>query len=98
MSCFSCYTPFDIVFFDKIEIDEYPKDYVEREQEFTRYNLKSKFEDVNEVDIKVFVTDNFNQDDFNMINALRVSLGDYGPGVYENGNLTVLIIDRDQKA
>ena len=85
-------------FFDKIEIDEYPKDYVEREQEFTRYNLKSKFEDVNEVDIKVFVTDNFNQDDFNMINALRVSLGDYGPGVYENGNLTVLIIDRDQKA
>ena len=85
-------------FFDKIEIDEYPKDYVEREQEFTRYNLKSKFEDVNEIDIKVFVTDNFNQDDFNMINALRVSLGDYGPGVYENGNLTVLIIDRDQKA
>jgi hypothetical protein len=85
-------------FFDKIEIEEYPTEYVEREQAFTRYNLKSKFEDVNEVDIKVFVTDDLNQDDFNMINALRVSLDDYGPGVYENGNLTVLIIDKDQKA
>lgn len=85
-------------FFDKIEIEEYPTEYVEREQAFTRYDLKSKFEDVNNVDIKVFVTDNFNQDDFNMINALRVSLDDYGPGVYENGNLTVLIVDKDQKA
>ena len=85
-------------FFDKIEIEEYPKEYVEREQEFTRYNLSKKFEDVNDVDIKVFVTDVFTQDDFNMINALRVSLDDYGPGVYENGNLTVLMIDKDQKA
>jgi hypothetical protein len=85
-------------FFDKIEIDEFPKEYVEKEQEFTRYNLSKKFEDVNDVDIKVFVTDTFTQDDFNMVNALRVSLDDYGPGVYENGNLTVLIIDKDQKA
>ena len=85
-------------FFDKIEIDEYPNEYVEREQEFTRYNLKSKFEDVDNADIKVFVSDNLTQDDFNMINALRVSLDDYGPGVYENGNLTVLIINKDQKA
>ena len=85
-------------FFDKIEIDEFPTEYVEKEQGSTRYNLTKKFEDVNDVDIKVFVTDNFNQDDFNMVNALRVSLDDYGPGVYENGNITVLIIDKDQKA
>jgi GT2 family glycosyltransferase len=85
-------------FFDKIEIEEFPSEYVEREQEFTRYNLKSKFENVNDVDIKVFVTDNFNQDDFNMVNALRVSLDELGPGIYENGNLTVLIIDKNQNA
>ena len=85
-------------FFDKIEIEEYPTEYVEKEQEFTRYNLKSKFENVDDVDIKVFVNDNLTQDDFNVINTIRVSTDEYSPGVYEYGNLTLLIVDRDQKA
>ena len=85
-------------FFDKIEINEFPKEYVEKEQQSTRYNLNVKFEDVDNVDIKVFVSDNLTQDDFNVINTIRVSVDDYGPGVYEYGNLTLMIVDRDQKA
>ena len=85
-------------FFDKIEINEIPQDYIDHEKKFTRYDLKSKFEDVDNVDIKVFVGDILTQDDFNVINTIRVSMDEYSPGLYEYGNLSLLILDKNQKA
>lgn len=85
-------------FFDKIDIETIPQDYIDNEKQFTRYDLKSKFENVDDVDVKVFVTDELTQEDFNVINVIRVSLGGYGPGLYEYGNIKLLIVDRNQKA
>lgn len=85
-------------FFDKIDINEIPKDYIDNEKKFTRYDLESKFEDVDNVDIKVFVGDDLTQDDFNVINTIRVSMDEYSPGLYEYGNLSLLILDKNQKA
>jgi len=85
-------------FFDKIEIENIPQEYIEVEQNYTRYNLKSKFEDVDNVDVKIFLENELTQEDFDVILTLQVLILNYGPGQYTSGNMKILILDKNQKA
>ena len=83
-------------FFDKIGIDSIPQEYIDNEQTHTRYNLSSKFEDVDNVDVKVLISEDLTQEEFNVINTLQVLVPNYSPGEYVVGNMKILI--KDQKA
>jgi GT2 family glycosyltransferase len=79
-------------FFDKIKTDSLPTDYIKFEQETTRYDLKSKFEDKPDVDVMVNISSEITQDDFNVLTTLRLAVQQYSPGTYKIGNLTVEIL------
>ena len=79
-------------FFDKIKTDSLPTDYIKFEQETTRYDLKSKFEDNPDVDVMVNISSEITQDDFNVLTTLRLAVQQYSPGTYKIGNLTIDIL------
>jgi hypothetical protein len=54
-------------FFNKINLGTVPQDYIDAEQPTTRYNLKSKFENYDDVDVMVKLTSVLTQEDFNNI-------------------------------
>jgi hypothetical protein len=83
-------------FFDKIDLGMVPQGYIDAEQSTTRYDLKSKFENVNDVDVMISLNSPLTQEDFNTIVTLQVILSNYDPGHYNTGNLSILI--KDQKA
>ena len=51
--------------------------------------MKSKFEDVPDVDVMVNISSEITQDDFNVLTTLRLAVQQYSPGKYKIGNLTV---------
>ena len=59
------YLPMLEPFFDKIAMNDSPEDYLISEQPTTRYDLKSKFEDVLYVDAVISYENQLTNDDFN---------------------------------
>jgi GT2 family glycosyltransferase len=84
------YLPLLEPFFDKIIIDS-PEDYITSEQLTTRYDIKSKFEDVINVDATISYENELTEDDVNMLMNLRVDLPKYENGIYKIGNLIIHI-------
>jgi len=78
-------------FFNKINLGTVPQDYIDAEQPTTRYNLKSKFENYDDVDVMVKLTSVLTQEDFNNIIVLKMIIQEYEPGMYSIGNLSVEI-------
>jgi GT2 family glycosyltransferase len=82
---------FDIEpFFNKINLGESPDEYIELEQKNTRYDLKSKFIDTDNVDVMVY-TDELTDNDFNLLFVLRATLPKYDVGEYKIGNFKIEI-------
>lgn len=83
-------TLFDVEpFFDKINLNEVPNEYIELEQINTRYDLKSKFEDVNSVDVMINEIESMTQKDMELLYVLRLVVGQYDIGQYKIGNLMI---------
>ena len=78
-------------FFNKINLGISPQGYIDAEQSTTRYNLKSKFENYDDVDVMIKLTSDLTQDDFNNIVILKMIIQDYESGMYSIGNLSVEI-------
>jgi GT2 family glycosyltransferase len=82
---------FDIEpFFNKINLGESPDEYIELEQKNTRYDLKSKFIDTDNVDVMVYA-DELTDNDFNLLFVLRATLPKYDVGEYKIGNFKIEI-------
>jgi len=86
------YLPILEPFFDKIITIDSPEEYVTSEQLTTRYDIKSKFEDVLDVEVKITYENKLTNDDVNMLMNLRVDLPKYEKGIYQIGNLIINII------
>ena len=78
-------------FFDKINLGEIPEDYIQNEQPNTNYDLRSKFTMTNTVDVMVYETTPFTDDDAYMFTKLRLSIPYYEPGEYQIGNMMIEI-------
>jgi GT2 family glycosyltransferase len=78
-------------FFDKINIGEVPDDYIRNEQARTRYDLRSKFLLTEVVDVMIYETEPFTNDDIYVLNKLRLSIPYYEPGEYQIGNMLIEI-------
>jgi GT2 family glycosyltransferase len=76
-------------FFDKILISGDVDSYIESEQPKTRYNLKSKFEDVENVDVLITINGELDNETYNNIMLLRYMVLNYEPNIYQYGNLTI---------
>ena len=79
------------LFFDKIDLGEIPEDYIENEQKNTRYDLRSKFTLTDTVDVMIYETSSFTDEDIRTLNRLRLSLPHYEPGQYNIGNMLIEI-------
>jgi GT2 family glycosyltransferase len=79
------------VFFDKIDLGEIPDDYIENEQKNTRYDLRSKFTLVDTVDVMIYETSPFTDEDIYTLHRLRLSIPHYEPGQYNIGNMLIEI-------
>jgi hypothetical protein len=86
------YLPILEPFFEKIVTNESPEEYITSEQLTTRYDIKSKFEDVLNVDAKITYETELTNDDVNMLMNLRIDLPKYEKGIYQIGNLIINII------
>lgn len=87
---------FDIEpFFDKIYMNEVPTEYIELEQINTRYDLKSKFEDVNSVDVMVYENEPITNKDIELLYVLRLVVNQYEVGQYKIGNLMIDIKNKN---
>lgn len=76
-------------YFDKIEIDGIPKDYIILEQKNTNYDLRSKFTFTDTVDVMVYENNPFNEEDYFVLQRLRLSIPQYDIGTYIVGNMTI---------
>jgi hypothetical protein len=79
------------LFFDKIDLGEIPEEYIENEQKNTRYDLRSKFTLTDTVDVMVYETAPFTDEDIYTLNRLRLSLPHYEPGQYNIGKMLIEI-------
>jgi GT2 family glycosyltransferase len=79
------------LFFDKIDLGDIPEDYIENEQKNTRYDLRSKFTLTDTVDVMIYETAPFTDEDIYTLNRLRLSLPLYEPGQYNIGNMLIEI-------
>jgi GT2 family glycosyltransferase len=77
--------------FDKIITTSDAKAYLELEQQFTNYDLKSKFEAPYECDIVVHINNEITNEDFDNIQRLRIVHSFYEKGKYNVGTLIVEI-------
>jgi GT2 family glycosyltransferase len=78
-------------FFNKIKMEHYPSDYVENEQPKTNYDLRSKFTFTDNVDVMITINGNLDENDFDTIQKIRLSLPEYQKGLYKSGNLMIEI-------
>ena len=78
-------------FFDKIDLGEIPEEYIEMEQKNTRYDLRSKFTLFDTVDVVIYETKPFTDEDIYTLQKIRLSLPYYEPGEYESGNMKIEI-------
>jgi len=81
-------------FVDKISTTELVGDYIENEQLTTRFDLKSKFEDVDNVDVVLTYGDMLTIEDLNYIKVIRMNLPKYEIGTHRIGNWTVEVKNR----
>jgi GT2 family glycosyltransferase len=79
------------LFFDKIDLGGIPEDYISNEQKNTQYDLRSKFTLTDTVDVMVYETSPFTDEDIYTFNRLRLSLPHYEPGEYNIGNMLIEI-------
>jgi GT2 family glycosyltransferase len=78
-------------FFDKINLETIPEDYIENEQKNTRYDLRSKFTFTDTVDVMIYETAPFTNEDVHLLHTLRLSIPHYEPGEYQIGNMMIEI-------
>ena len=78
-------------FFDKIDLGEMPKEYIEQEQPNTNYDLTSKFTLFDICDVVIYEMKPFTNEDIYLLYTLRLSLPHYEPGEYETGNMKIVI-------
>lgn len=78
-------------FFDKIDLGEFPEDYVKEEQKNTRYDLTAKFTHPELVDVMVTELEPLTDSDFQLLFVLRVTLPQYEVGEYKIGNFKIEI-------
>lgn len=76
-------------FFDKINLGLIPEDYIENEQKNTKYDLRSKFILTEDVDVMIYETSPFDEQDIETLNKLRLSIPHYEPGEYQIGNMMI---------
>lgn len=76
-------------FFDKVNVGEFPNQYIELEQQNTRYDLKSKFTDFDSVDVVVKEDNPMTQKDMELLYVLRLVVAQYEVGQYKIGNLSI---------
>jgi GT2 family glycosyltransferase len=86
------YLPILEPFFDKIVTKDSPEEYIISEQLTTRYDIRTKFEDVLNVDARITCENELTNDDVNMLMNIRVDLPKYEQGIYQIGNLIINII------
>jgi hypothetical protein len=78
-------------FFDKINMETIPEDYIKSEQNNTKYDIRSKFTLTDTVDVMVYETSPFTNDDLSVLQRLRLSIPYYEPGQYQIGNMMIEI-------
>jgi hypothetical protein len=78
-------------FFDKIDLGEIPEDYIKNEQSNTNYDLRSKFTLTDTVDVMIYETSPFTDEDMYLFHKLRLSIPYYEPGEYQIGNMLIEI-------
>jgi hypothetical protein len=78
-------------FFDKINLGAIPEDYIENEQKNTKYDLRSKFTLTEDVDVMIYETNPFDEEDLETLKKLRLSIPYYEPGEYQIGNMLIEI-------
>lgn len=78
-------------FFDKIDLGIIPDDYIENEQKNTRYDLRSKFTLTDMVDVIIYETSPFTDEDVYTLQKLRLSIPEYKPNQYNIGNMLIEI-------
>ena len=78
-------------FFDKIDLGEIPEDYINEQQKNTNYDIRSKFLLTDMVDVVVYETAEFTDEDMMTIYRLRLSLPHYDVGEYMVGNMKIVI-------
>jgi GT2 family glycosyltransferase len=78
-------------FFDKIDLGGIPEDYIQNEQSNTNYDLRSKFILTDTVDVMVYETSPFTDEDMYLFTKLRLSIPHYEPGEYQIGNMLIEI-------
>jgi len=75
----------------KIKSDIIPEDYILNTQPTTRFDLKSKFENTDDVDVVLSYGDVLIVDDIYVIKTLQINLPKYEIGTHRIGNWTVEI-------
>ena len=78
-------------FFDKIDLGTIPEDYINNEQDNTRYDLRSKFTLTDNVDVMIYEVNPFTEEDLYTLQKIRLSIPYYEPGEYETGNMKIVI-------
>jgi GT2 family glycosyltransferase len=78
-------------FFDKIDIGIIPTEYIIMEQNNSTYDIASKFEDFDSVDVIISDLGQLTPEDIQILFSLRLSLPQYDPGEYQVGNLKITI-------
>lgn len=78
-------------FFDKIDLGTIPDDYIENEQKNTNYDLRSKFTLSETVDVMIYETSSFTDEDIYNLMKIRLSIPHYEPGQYQMGNMLIEI-------
>lgn len=81
-------------FFDYIQIETIPDDYIKNEQDSTHYDLKSKFTYTGEVNAIVYEISPLTNDDIPNLYKLRLIIPNYEPGTYQIGNMGIIIKKR----
>lgn len=78
-------------FFDNIITDEVPVDYINKEKSNTNYDLESKFTNKSTNDIEITIDDDITNNDYNVLEKMRLLYPIYDNGTYKNGNLQIKI-------
>jgi GT2 family glycosyltransferase len=76
-------------FVNKIKTDDIPEDYISETQPNTRFDLKSKFENTDDVDVILSYGDILTIDDLFLIKTLQLDLLKYEIGIHKIGNWVV---------
>lgn len=79
------------LFFDKIDLGTIPEEYIKSEQKHTNYDLRSKFGEINGVDVELNEIDDTKPMDFETLCLLRLTIPQYEVGEYELNNFKIEI-------